>query len=119
MPLQTIDKPNLYFSAQLLINNIVSKISESATPNHQIQYHLLELKHVFQENTASATTHLEGIADLATTYVVATNQHPEHRPIPLLHSFAIHAENNTMLIDLNPEAIELVKGQDFQIKAID
>ena len=119
MSLQIIDKPNLYFAAQLLINNLLAKIVEGHVINNQIQYHLFELKKVFRDNVASTTTHLEAIADLTRTYMVLHNETNEEDGIPFITSFSINGENNTVTIGLNPQAIELVKGRDFQIKAID
>lgn len=119
MPLQTIDKPNLYFAAQLLINHLLAKIVEGHTANNQIQYHLFELKHVFRDNIASTTTHLEAIADLTQTYIVLRNEHDDNDGISFITAFLINGENNTVMIDLNPQAVELVKSRDFHIKAVD
>lgn len=119
MPLQTIDKPNLYFSAQLLINHLLSKIADGHAVNHQIQYHLFELKQVFRDNVASATTHLEAIADLVKNYVVLRNAQDIDNGVPLVSTFLINGNNNTASIHFNPTALERVKSGDFQIKAID
>ena len=87
--------------------------------NNQIQYHLFELKHVFRDNIASTTTHLEAIADLTQTYIVLHNEHDDNDGIPFITAFLINGENNTVTIDLNPQAVELVKSRDFHIKAVD
>lgn len=119
MNLQTIDKPNLYFAAQLLINHLLTKIVEDHAVNNQIQYHLFELKKVFRDNIASTTTHLEAIAELSQNYIVLRNESSEEKGLTLINSFIINGENNTVTITLNPQAVELVKSQNFHIKAVD
>ena len=118
MSLQTIDKPNLYFSAQLLINNILAKIAENSIDDQQLHYHLLELKRIFKDNIASTTTHLEAITELTQTYYVCNNK-DEIKPVQLVTSFEINAANNTATLQLSPTAVALVKSKDFHIKAMD
>ena len=118
MSLQTIDKPNLYFSAQLLINNILAKIGENSSGDQQLQYHLFELKQIFKDNIASTTTHLEAITELTQNYYVCNNKE-DIRPVQLVTDFVINAANNTVTLQLNPEAVSLVKSKDFHIKAMD
>ena len=133
MSLQTIDKPNLYFSAQLLINNILAKISaspqakssddistdhENLQHHGQLQYHLFELKQIFKDNVASTTTHLEAISDLVKTYYVCHGLDATHK-FQLVTSVVINAMNNTATFQLNPQAVLLVNTQDFNITAID
>ena len=118
MSLQTIDKPNLYFSAQLLINNILAKIGENSIDDQQLQYHLFELKQIFKDNIASTTTHLEAITELTQNYYVC-NDKDDIKPIQLVTAFVINAANNTATLQLNPAAVALIKSKDFHIKAID
>lgn len=118
MSLQTIDKPNLYFSAQLFINNILAKIDDNSIDNQQIHYHLFELKQIFKDNIASTTTHLEAITELTQNYYVCKNK-DDIKLVQLVTSFIINAANNTATLQLNPEAVLLVKSKDFHIKAID
>ena len=123
MSLQTIDKPNLYFSAQLLINNILAKIADnsanSSSDNEQLQYHLFELKQIFNDNIASTTTHLEAITELTKNYFVSANNQDQDKPLQLVISFLINAANNTVILDLNSQAVALVKSKEFTIKAVD
>jgi hypothetical protein len=119
MTLQTIDKPNLYFAAQLLVNHLEAKIIDGHANDNQIQYHLFELKQVFRDNIASTTTHLEAIADLSKTYVVYSNDQTTDDGVPLVTDFLIHADNNTVNIHLHPTAVARIKNRDFHIKAVD
>lgn len=119
MTLQTIDKPNLYFAAQLLVNHLEAKIIDGHASDDQIQYHLFELKQVFRDNIASTTTHLEAIADLTKTYVVYANEQTKDDGVPLVTDFLIHADNNTVNIHLHPTAVARIKSRNFHIKAVD
>ena len=119
MSLQTIDKPNLYFSAQLLINSILAKIAENSISNDQLQYHLFELKQIFNDNIPSTTTHLEAITELTKSYQVCANNQDEPKSLQLVTSYLIDAGNNTATLHLNPQAVAIVKSQDFHIKAVD
>ncbi len=119
MSLHTIDKPNLYFSAQLLINNVLAKIGENAGNNEQLQYHLFELKQIFKDSIASTTTHLEAITELTKTYYVCANNQDAPQPLQLINSAQIDAANNTVTLHLNPQAAALVKSKNYHIKAVD
>ena len=84
-----------------------------------MQYHLFELKQIFNDNIASTTTHLEAITELTKNYYVSANNQNDAKPLQLVTSFLIDAGNNTATLHLNPQAVALVKSEEFTIKAVD
>jgi hypothetical protein len=119
MSLQAIDKSNLYFSAQLLVNHLLTNIVDGHIANNQIQYHLFELKQVFRNSIASTTTHLEAIADLVKSYMVFHNEQDIDNGVPFVTAFLINRENNMATLHFNSSTVELIKTRDFHIKAAD
>jgi hypothetical protein len=113
MNIKITEHSNLYFSAQLLVNNILSKILRDNRQNNEIQYQLSELKHMLDDNAGSSSVHLEAIAHLMQSYVVSGEG--QTQPLPIINDFEINGRHHTMTVKINPEAKDRVQAGQYQV----
>lgn len=113
---QVIDHPNLYFSAHLFINNILSKLSHPVHDHSsEIQYQPTELRQVLHSDDGESNIHLEAIIDLLKSYVITT---PHQSPVaaqPIVDQVLINGRDHTVTVSVHQAAKQLVKQGAFTI----
>lgn len=92
-------KSNYFLAAQLIIRRVQDQLFKDKTDH--ISFSLTELKTLFQNDLASATTNLDGILHIASKYIVETLS----GDVTLIKNYEIHAQEHTSTLFLNPIAV--------------
>lgn len=100
MSLDFTHKPDYFLSAQLFIRHLEIYIEKHPDAQNAI-FDLRDIYELFRQDLASATTNLEGILNIADEYKVDTLQGDQK----IIHSYHIDAQNNSLLVDLNNDAV--------------
>ncbi|SPL68969.1 hypothetical protein [Acinetobacter stercoris] len=109
MNLEYSHKPNYFLNAQLLINHIVGYIKKHPDATNAI-FDLRDIYELFRQDLASTTTNLEGILNIADEYAVDTLNGDQK----IISAYKVDAENNSLLIDFNQDALQALKdGKNF------
>lgn len=104
MSLDFTHKPNYFLFAQLLIRHVETYIHKHPDANNAI-FDLRDIYELFRQDKASATTNLDGIMNIADDYKIETL----HGDQKLISRYGIDTQNNSLLIDFNPDALESLK----------
>ncbi|MBV6551206.1 hypothetical protein OK024_10165 [Acinetobacter sp. UGAL515B_02] len=105
MSLEFTHKPNYFFYAQLLVRHIETYAQKHADADH-VTFDLKEIYQLFREDFASTTTNLEGILNISDEYRVETLAGGDQK---LISHYKIDAENNTLSVDFNQDALAALK----------
>ena len=97
-------KPNYFLFAQLLIRHIENYVKKHQDAQNAI-FDLRDVYEIFRQDLAATTTNLEGILNIADEYRVDTINGDQK----IISSFKIDAEQNSLLIDFNPDALQSLK----------
>lgn len=109
MNLNYAHKPNYFLYAQLLIRHIEGYVKKHPDANNAI-FDLRDIYEVFRQDLASTTTNLEGILNIADEYLVDTINGDQK----IISAYKIDAEQNSLLIDFNSDALQSVReGKPF------
>lgn len=100
MSLDFTHKPDYFLSAQLFIRHLETYIEKHPDAQNAI-FDLRDIYELFRQDLASATTNLEGILNIADEYKVDTLQGDQK----IIQSYHIDAQNNSLLVDLNNDAV--------------
>ena len=100
MTLDFAHKPNYFLFAQLLIRHIEGYIKKHPDSSNAI-FDLRDVYQIFREDLAATTTNLEGILNIANDYRAETVNGDEK----IISSYKIDAEQNSLLIDFNANAL--------------
>lgn len=93
-----------FLYAQLIIRHVESYIKKHPDTHNAI-FDLRDLYQVFQQDLPSTTTNLEAILNIADEYAVDTPSGDQK----IIQGYKIDANNNSLLIDFNPEALQALK----------
>ncbi|MEB3768207.1 hypothetical protein [Acinetobacter sp. MD2] len=99
MNLEFTHKPNYFLFAQLLIRHVQQYIKQHPTANLEISTETL--KNLFHNDTASATTNLDGILNIADEYKVETLQGDQK----IIQSYIIDSVQHLLKLSLNSDAV--------------
>ena len=105
MNLEFTHKPNYFLFAQLIVRHIENYIEKHPDANNAI-FDLRDIYELFRQDKASATTNLDGILNIADEYKVETLNGDEK----LISRYNIDAQNNSLLIDFNSNALDSLKN---------
>lgn len=109
MSLEFSHKPDYFLNAQLLMNHIVGYVKKHPDADNAI-FDLRDIYEIFRQDLASTTTNLEGILNIADEYTVET----PNGDIKIISQYNIDAENNSLLIDFDEDALySLREGKQF------
>ncbi|MFW2078517.1 hypothetical protein ACG94X_12500 [Acinetobacter sp. ULE_I010] len=97
-------KPNYFLFAQLLIRHIESYVKKHLDAQNAI-FDLRDIYEVFRQDLAATTTNLEGILNIADEYRIDTLNGDQK----IISSFKIDAEQNSLLIDFNNDALQALR----------
>ena len=97
-------KPNYFLFAQLLIHHIENYVKKHPDVQNAI-FDLRDVYEVFRQDLAASTTNLEGILNIADEYRIDTLQGDQK----IISGFKIDAEQNSLLIDFNKDALQALK----------
>ena len=97
-------KPDYFLFAQLLIRHIEGYIKKHPDANNAI-FDLRDIYELFRHDLASTTTNLEGILNIADEYRIDTINGDQK----IISSYKIDAEQNSLLIDFNADALQSLK----------
>lgn len=100
MSLAFTHKPDYFLSAQLFIRHLETYIEKHPEANNAI-FDLSDIYELFRNDLASATTNLDGILNIADEYKVET-LNGDHK---IIQHYNIDPTNNSLLINLNSEAL--------------
>lgn len=114
MNIKVTSHSNLYFSAQLLVNNILNKLLGDQQHSDEIQFQISDLQYMLDDNAASSSIHLEAIAHLMQSYVVSGQG--QSQPLPIINNFEISGRHHTMTVKINPKAKNCVQTGQYQIQ---
>ncbi|OTG85509.1 hypothetical protein B9T31_12005 [Acinetobacter sp. ANC 4558] len=104
MSLDYTHKPNYFLYAQLIIRHIETYIEKHPDVENAI-FDMRDIYDLFRQDKASITTNLDGILNIADGYTVETIDGDKK----LISKYAIDIENNALLIDFDPEALQSLK----------
>lgn len=97
-------KPNYFLFAQLLIRHIENYVKKHQDVQNAI-FDLRDIYEVFRQDLAATTTNLEGILNIADEYRIHTINGDQK----IISSYKIDAEQNSLLIDFNADALQSLK----------
>ena len=97
-------KPNYFLFAQLLIRHIENYVKKHADAQNAI-FDLRDVYELFRQDLAATTTNLEGILNIADEYRIDTIQGDQK----IISSYKIDAEQNSLLIDFNADALQALR----------
>ena len=102
-------KPNYFLFAQLIIRHIENYVKKHPDAQNAI-FDLRDIYELFRHDLAATTTNLEGILNIADEYRIDTIKGDQK----IISDFKIDAEQNSLLIDFNADALEALKeGKPF------
>lgn len=104
MNLNYAHKPNYFLYAQLLIRHVEGYIKKHPDANNAI-FDLRDIYEIFRHDLASTTTNLEGILNITDEYTVETINGDKK----IIRSYKIDAEQNTLLIDFDNDALKAIQ----------
>ncbi|WP_445115127.1 hypothetical protein [Acinetobacter sp. WZC-1] len=104
MNLNYAHKPNYFLFAQLLIRHIEGYVKKHPDASNAI-FDLRDIYEIFRHDLASTTTNLEGILNIADEYTIETINGDKK----IISSYKIDAEQNSLLIDFNTDALGALK----------
>ncbi|WP_180045881.1 MULTISPECIES: hypothetical protein [Acinetobacter] len=104
MSMNFAHKPNYFLFAQLLVRHIEGYIKKHPDANNAI-FDLRDIYELFRQDLASTTTNLEGILNIADEYTIDTL----HGDQKIISEYKIDAEQNSLLIDFNPDALQALR----------
>lgn len=97
-------KPNYFLFAQLLIRHIENYVKKHQDAQNAI-FDLRDVYEIFRQDLAATTTNLEGILNIADEYRIDTINGDQK----IISSYKIDAEQNSLLIDFNADALQSLK----------
>ncbi|WP_111860846.1 hypothetical protein [Acinetobacter sp. CFCC 10889] len=100
MSMNFAHKPNYFLFAQLLVRHIEGYIKKHPDANDAI-FDLRDIYELFRQDLASTTTNLDGILNIADEYTVDTLNGDQK----IIRQYKIDAEQNSLLIDFNSDAL--------------
>lgn len=102
-------KPNYFLFAQLIIHHIDNYVKKHPDAENAI-FDLRDIYELFRQDLAATTTNLEGILNIADEYRVDTINGDQK----IISSYKIDAEQNSLLIDFNQDALDALReGKPF------
>lgn len=102
-------KPNYFLFAQLMVRHIENYVKKHPDAQNAI-FDLRDIYELFRQDLAATTTNLEGILNIADEYRIDTINGDQK----IISGFKIDAEQNSLLIDFNADALEALKeGKPF------
>lgn len=104
MSLDYTHKPDYFLYAQLIIRHIENYIKKHPDASNAI-FDLRDIYQLFRQDFASTTTNLDAILNIADEYALETLKGDQK----LISQYRIDAVNNSLLIDLNADALDAVR----------
>lgn len=104
MSLDYTHKPDYFLYAQLIIRHIETYIKKHPDATNAI-FDLRDIYQLFRQDFASTTTNLDAILNIADEYAIETI----HGDQKLISQYRIDAVHNSLLIDMNAEALAALK----------
>lgn len=109
MSMNFTHKPDYFLFAQLLIRHIEGYVTKHPDANNAI-FDLRDIYELFRQDLASTTTNLDGILNIADEYTIDTLNGDQK----IISKYHIDAEQNSLLIDFNADALaSLREGKPF------
>ena len=97
-------KPNYFLFAQLLLRHIENYVKKHQDAQNAI-FDLRDVYEIFRQDLAATTTNLEGILNIADEYRIDTINGDQK----IISGYKIDAEQNSLLIDFNADALQSLK----------
>ena len=104
MSLEYTHQPDYFFFAQLLVHHVEGYIEKHPDAQNAI-FDLRDIYELFRQDLAATTTNLEGILNIADEYRIDTIQGDQK----IISSYKIDAEQNSLLIDFNHDALQALR----------
>ncbi|MFT4021401.1 MAG: hypothetical protein QM666_07780 [Acinetobacter sp.] len=103
MTLDFIHKPNYFLFSQLLIRHLQQNLPTDGSNIIRIPF--ARLQEIFQDDTASVTTNLQGILNIADEYKIDTLSGDQ----AIIQNYQIDSAQKELNITLNTDAIASLK----------